>query len=165
MRSLHCSMLLRLTALCKQQWSPCRVRKQHAAREQQRLERMRYNAQRPELLKAELQAARETAQEREALRWRAAELGKVVAVASWVAHLRELLLRRRKQRQVEWGCMPGTGRLASSLSGLSASLQAGEAGGGNFEQGGYLKGASYTYACLAERPNTPPTRPVGLGLS
>ena len=105
LRFLHCPMLPRLTALCKQCLSPCRVRRQHAARERQRLEQLRYDAQRPELLKAELQAAREAAQEREALRWRAAELGKVVAVASWVAHLRETLLRRRKQRQVGSVCM------------------------------------------------------------
>ena len=123
LRSLHCPMLPRLTASCKQHLSPCRVRRQHAARERQRLEQMRYNAQRPELLKAELQAAREAAQEREALRWRAAELGKVVAVASWVAHLRETLLRRRKQRQVGLVCMQWCIRLASNLSSLLASLQ------------------------------------------
>lgn len=98
-------MLLHSTSLCHQRLPPCRVRRQHAAREQQRLEQMRCSAQRPELLKAELQAARETAREREALRWRAAELGKVVAVASRVAHLREVLLRRRKQRQVGLGCL------------------------------------------------------------
>ena len=105
LRSLHCSMLLHLTAFLNQHVPPCRVRRQHAAREQHRLERMRYSAQRPELLKAELQAARETARKREALRWRAAELGKVVAAAARVAHLREVLLQRRKQRQVGSGCM------------------------------------------------------------
>eukprot|EP00891_Asterochloris_glomerata_P001682 jgi/Astpho2/1682/fgenesh1_pg.00032_%23_26_t len=86
----------RLAAL----WKPKLLQEHREQWFTEQTQRMK-SAQRPELLKAELQAARETAREREALRWRAAELGKVVAVASRVAHLREVLLRRRKQRQRE----------------------------------------------------------------